>query len=417
MSKATSISFTEVLIMSLDSLWSNRLRTGLTMLGMVIGIAAVIAVTSVGQGVQIATTKQIQSLGSNVLLVLPGMSRTGGVSLGGGSASSLTWQDAKAVRSQVSSALGVTAFLQRSNIQMVNNEQNTASTLIGTEIYFPNVRNTYPVEGRFFDQTDMDAARAVVILGAKVRRDLFPLDQSPVGKSIRIQNRLYQILGVMEPKGALGTTDLDDRVYIPLSNMSSQVVGNNAISGISINGFWVSATDSTELEAAQFQVSNLLRLRHNILDPNFDDFRMINQLDTIAASNNVVGLFTIMVGAIAGISLVVGGIGIANIMLVSVVERTREIGIRKAVGATRTAILSQFLTEAVVVSSLGGSIGVGFGILLAYGAANIFAFPFVISLWAIAAGFGLSIAVGLIAGVIPARSAASLDPILALRSD
>lgn len=417
MPKTTSISFTEVLIMSLDSLWSNRLRTGLTMLGMVIGIAAVIAVTSVGQGVQIATTKQIQSLGSNVLLVLSGASRSGGVSLGGGSASSLTWQDAKAVRSQVPSALDVTAFLQRSNIQMVNNEQNTASTLIGTDIYFPDVRNTYPTEGRFFDQTDMDTAKAVVILGSKVRRDLFLSDQSPVGQNIRIQNRLYQVLGVMESKGAIGTTDLDDRVYIPLTNMASQVVGKNAISGISINGFWVSATDEEELGAVQFQVSNLLGLRHNNPDPKFDNFRMINQVDTITASNNVVGLFTVMVGAIAGISLVVGGIGIANIMLVSVVERTREIGIRKAVGATKTAILSQFLTEAVVVSTLGGSLGVGMGILLAYGAANIFAFPFVVSLWAIAAGFGLSIVVGLLAGVIPARSAAGLDPIMALRSD
>jgi putative ABC transport system permease protein len=417
MPKTTSISFTEVLIMSLDSLWSNRLRTGLTMLGMVIGIAAVIAITSVGQGVQIATAKQIQALGSNVLLVLSGVSRSGGVSLGGGSASSLTWQDAKAVRSQVPSALGVTAFLQRGNIQMVNNEQNTASTLLGTDIYYPDVKNIYPTEGRFFDQGDMDAAKAVVLLGSKVRRDLFPSDQSPVGQNIRIQNRLYQVLGVMESKGAIGTTDQDDRVYIPLTNMASQVVGNNAISGISINGFWVSATDGVELEAVQFQVSNLLRLRHNILDPKLDDFRMINQVDTIAASNNVVGLFTVMVGAIAGISLVVGGIGIANIMLVSVVERTREIGIRKAVGATKTAILSQFLTEAVVVSTLGGSLGVGMGILLAYGAANIFAFPFVVSLWAIAAGFGLSIVVGLLAGVIPARSAAGLDPIMALRSD
>jgi putative ABC transport system permease protein len=417
MPKTTSISFTEVLIMSLDSLWSNRLRTGLTMLGMVIGIAAVIAITSVGQGVQIATARQIQALGSNVLLVLSGVSRSGGVSLGGGSASSLTWQDAKAVRSQVPSALGVTAFLQRSNIQMVNNEQNTASTLIGTDIYFPDVRNTYPTEGRFFDQADMDIAKAVVILGSKVRRDLFPSNQSPVGQNIRIQNRLYQVLGVREPTGGMGTTDLDDRVYIPLTNMSSQVVGNNAISGVSINGFWVSATDGVELEAAQFQVSNLLRLRHNILDPKLDDFRMINQVDTIAASNNVVGLFTVMVGAIAGISLVVGGIGIANIMLVSVVERTREIGIRKAVGATKKAILSQFLTEAVVVSTFGGSLGVGLGIALAYGAATIFAFPFVVSLWAIAAGFGLSIIVGLLAGVIPARSAAGLDPIMALRSD
>ncbi len=417
MPKTTSISLIEVLIMSLESLWSNRLRTGLTMLGMVIGIAAVIAITSVGQGVQLATERQIQALGSNVLLVLSGASRTGGVSQGSGSASTLTWEDAKAVRSQVPSAQGVTPFLQRGNIQMVNNDQNISSSLIGTDIYYNDVKNIYPKEGVFFDQADMDAAKPVVVLGSKVRNDLFPDGSSPLGQSIRIQNRLYRVLGVMEPKGAVGTIDQDDRVYIPLTNMSSQVVGNNAISGVSISGFWVSATDTVELEAAQFQVSNLLRLRHNISEPSFDDFRMINQVDTIAASNSIVGLFTIMVGAIAGISLVVGGIGIANIMLVSVVERTREIGVRKAIGATKGAILSQFLTEAVVVSTIGGCIGVVMGILLAYGAANIFAFPFVVSIWAIAAGFGLSIVVGLLAGVIPARSAASLDPITALRSD
>jgi putative ABC transport system permease protein len=418
MPKTTSVSFIEVLTMSLESLWSNRLRTGLTMLGMVIGIASVIAITSVGQGVQVATERQIQALGSNVLLILSGVSRTGGgVSLGAGSASTLTWEDAKAVRSQVPSSQGVTAFLQRGNIQMVNDTQNTASSLFGTDIFYSDVKNIYPKEGQFFTQADMDAAKAVVVLGFKVRNDLFPSGQSPLGQSIRIQNRLYQVIGVMEPKGAVGTIDQDDRVYIPLTNMSSQVVGNNAISGVSISGFWVSASDSEELEAAQFQVSNLLRLRHNILDPQFDDFRMINQVDTIAASNNIVGLFTVMVGAIAGISLVVGGIGIANIMLVSVVERTREIGIRKAVGATRGAILNQFLTEAVVVSTIGGIIGVGLGILLAYGAASIFAFPFVLSVWAIAAGLGLSIVVGLLAGVIPARSAARLDPIMALRSD
>ncbi len=417
MPKTTSVSIAEVLIMSLESLWSNRLRTGLTMLGMVIGIAAVIAITSVGQGVQAATAKQIQALGSNVLLVLSGASRTGGVGLGAGSASTLTWEDAKAVRTQVPSSQGVTAFLQRNNIQMVNESQNIASTLLGTDIFYNDVKNIYPQAGRFFEQADMDGAKAVVVLGAKVQKDLFPSGQSPLGQNIRIQNRLYRVVGVMEAKGAVGTIDLDDRVYIPLTNMSSQVVGNNALTGVSINGFWVSALDSDELEAAQFQVSNLLRLRHNILDPQFDDFRMINQVDTIAASNNIVGLFTVMVGAIAGISLVVGGIGIANIMLVSVVERTREIGIRKAVGATRAGILNQFLTEAVVVSTIGGTFGVGVGILLAYTAASVFAFPFVVSLWAIGAGLGLSVVVGLLAGVIPARSAARLDPITALRSD
>ncbi|AFY72988.1 ABC-type antimicrobial peptide transport system, permease component [Synechococcus sp. PCC 7502] len=417
MPKTTSVSLIEVLIMSFDSLWSNRLRTSLTMLGMIIGIAAVIAITSVGQGVQLATAQQIQALGSNVLLVLSGVSRSGGISLGGGSASTLTWEDAKAVRAQVPSAKGVTAFLQRGNIQMVYADQNTATTIIGTDIDYSDVKNIYPQSGQFFAQTDMDAASAVVVLGSKVRDDLFPSGESPLGQSIRIQNRRYRVLGVMESKGAVGTTDQDDRVYIPLTNMSSQVVGNNAISGVSISGFWVSASDSDELEAAQFQVSNLLRLRHNIIDPRFDDFRMINQVDTIAASNQVVGLFTVMVGAIAGISLVVGGIGIANIMLVSVVERTREIGVRKAVGATRGAILTQFLMEAIVVSAIGGCLGVIMGIGCAYAASGVFAFPFVVSLWSIFAGLGLSVAVGLVAGVIPARSAAGLDPITALRSD
>jgi len=246
--------------------------------------------------------------------------------------------------------------------------------------------------------------------------DLFPSGQSPLGSNIRIQNKLYRVIGVMERKGSVGGIDQDDRVYIPLTNMSSQIVGNNAVSGVSITGFWVTATNGDELEAVQFQVTNLLRLRHNIYPPQPDDFRMINQVDTINASNNILGLFTVMVGAIAGISLVVGGIGIANIMLVSVVERTREIGIRKSVGATRGDILSQFLTEAVVVATIGGGIGVGVGILLAFSAATILAFPFVVSVWSIVVGLGLSVFVGLTAGVIPAMSAARLDPINALRS-
>jgi putative ABC transport system permease protein len=221
----------------------------------------------------------------------------------------------------------------------------------------------------------------------------------------------------MEPKGASGGFDQDDRIYIPLKNMSARQVGNNALQGIAVSGFWVQALDESEIEAAQFQLTNLLRLRHKIFPPQPDDFRIVNQTDIVSAFTNVVGLLTLMVGAIAAISLIVGGIGIANIMLVSVVERTREIGVRKALGATRAAILNQFLTEAILVSGLGGVIGIGLGVAIAYSSATIFQFPFLVSIWSVAAGFGLSMVVGLVAGVIPARSAAKLDPIQALRSD
>jgi putative ABC transport system permease protein len=221
----------------------------------------------------------------------------------------------------------------------------------------------------------------------------------------------------MPPKGAIGNVDQDDRIFIPLSNMSSRIVGNNAISGVAISGIWVAAKDGNQLDAAQFQVTNLLRLRHNIYPPELDDFRIINQVDVINTFTSVVSMFTVMVVAIAGISLVVGGIGIANIMLVSVVERTKEVGLRKALGATYTAILSQFLTEAVVVSTVGGVIGIVLGITLAIGSTQAMKIPLVISIWSITSGFGISVTVGLIAGVVPARNAAKLDAIIALRSD
>jgi putative ABC transport system permease protein len=412
----TSVSLGEVLQMAADALWSNRLRTGLTMLGVIIGIASVITVTSVGQGVQRATEQQIQALGSNVMLVLSGVARSGGISQGTGSASTLTWEDAKAIAKQVPAAKGVTAFLQRP-VQAVYAGQNTSTSLLGVDLAYPEVKNIHPKEGQYFTQADLDSARPVAILGTKVRDDLFGSDGRAVGENIRVQGNNYTVIGVMEPKGSVGGIDQDDRIYIPLTNMSSRIVGNNAINGVAISGIWVQAADDAQLEAAQFQVTNLLRIRHNIYPPQPDDFRISNQIDIINAFTNVVGLFTVMVSAIAGISLIVGGIGIANIMLVSVVERTREIGIRKAVGATNSAVLNQFLTEAVLVSLAGGAIGIALGVGIAFAAAATFKFPFVISLWSVIAGFGLSTVIGLIAGVIPARNAARLDPIIALRSE
>lgn len=406
----------EVFNMAVTSLWSNKLRTGLTMLGMIIGISSVVAVTSVGEGVKKSTEQQIQSLGSNVLLVLAGAASSGGISQGGGSASTLTLEDAQIAAQQVTAARAVTAFLQRGGIQVVYNNQNIATSVLGTDLEYPDVKDSYPQEGQFFTQSDLDNAQPVAVIGTKVRDQLFG-EQNPIGAEIRIQNQLYRVIGVMPPKGAVGPTDQDDRIFIPLTNMSSRIVGNNALSGVSITGFWIAAKDDTKLDATQFQVTNLLRLRHNIYPPELDDFRIINQVDVINTFTSVIATITVMVVAIAGISLIVGGIGIANIMLVSVVERTKEIGLRKALGASYGAILTQFLTEAVVVSTVGGGIGILVGIGLAFGSAQIMKIPLVIPSFSIVAGFGMSITVGLVAGVIPARNAAKLDPIIALRSE
>jgi putative ABC transport system permease protein len=409
------VPFSEILSMAAESLWNNRLRTALTMLGVIIGIASVIAITSVGQGIQRATEIQLQSLGTNLINVLSGASRTGGISQGGGTASTLSLADAQAVADQAPAVRKVSAYLQRQR-QVTYGSQNTSTTIIGTDLNYPEIRNSVPVEGRFFEKEEMDIAKSVVVLGSKVKQDLFA-GGAAIGESIRIQGDLYQVIGVMPPKGSAGGFDQDDRVFIPLKNMSARIVGNNAIQGISISGFWVQTDGESEMEAAQFQLTNLLRLRHNIYPPQADDFRIINQTDVVNTFTSVVGLMTVMVVAIAGISLVVGGIGIANIMLVSVVERTREIGVRKALGATNATILQQFLTEAVLVSLLGGVVGIGLGVGIAFGSSVSFAFPFLISGWAVAAGFGLSLSVGLVAGAIPARNAAKLDPIQALRSD
>lgn len=413
---AHTVSLIEILSMAMEALWRNRLRTGLTMLGVIIGIASVIAITSVGQGVQKATEQQIQSLGTDVLQVFAGAARSGGISQGMGSSSTLTWEDAKAIQQEAPAAQVVSAYLQRPG-QVVYEKLNNSTNIVGTDLNYPEARNTSLTQGRFFTQEEMDSAKSVVILGPTVRDELFGTGKNPVGEQIRIQRNIYEVIGVFEKKGSEGPMDRDDQVFIPLTNMSSRIVGNNALKGFAINGIYVKLANQEQSATAQFQVVNLLRLRHNLNSSQSDDFSIRNQTDVVNTFTTVVGLFTMMVVAIASISLLVGGIGIANIMLVSVVERTREIGIRKAVGATNSAILNQFLAESVVISTAGGGIGMGIGIGIAFGAAMIFDFPFIVSVWSVVCGFGLSFIVGLLAGVIPARNAAQLDPIAALRSD
>jgi putative ABC transport system permease protein len=423
---AHSVSIAEILSMAGEALWSNKLRTLLTMMGIIIGITAVIAITSIGQGVQKATEQQLQGLGANLLQVQAGAARSGNVSQGGGSASTLTWEDAKAIQSQVTAAQLVSAYLQQT-AQVVYAQENISTPIIGTDTNYPDVRNTHPQIGRFFTQAEVDAADPVAILGATARDELLGTDSTDLGEAIRIQGQSYTVIGVMETKGSQGPFNPDEQIYIPLTNMSARLVGNNALAGVAVRGIYVQVksqdqshpnqSNQDQMNAAQFQINNLLRVRHNIFPPAADDFRVTNQADIVNTLSSVVGLFTIMVVAIAAISLIVGGIGIANIMLVSVVERTREIGVRKAIGATNAAILNQFLTEAAIIAIIGGAIGIGLGVAIGFFAALLFKFPFVVSLWSIVLGFGLSFVIGLVAGVIPARNAARLDPIAALRSD
>jgi putative ABC transport system permease protein len=255
------------------------------------------------------------------------------------------------------------------------------------------------------------------VIGPTVQKNLFPADVNPIGQKIRVQGEIYTIIGIMEVKGSQGPQDRDDTVYLPLPSMSARIIGNNSLMGISVNGIFVKGKDEKDLEILKFQVENILRLRHNIDNPENDDFRVTNQADILKTLTTILSSLTVMIVAIAGISLVVGGIGIANIMLVSVVERTREIGVRKALGATDKAVLTQFLAESVVISIVGGVIGIGIGVGITFVSATAFKFPFVLSGSAIVVSFALSTGVGLAAGVIPAKNAAKLDPITALRSD
>jgi putative ABC transport system permease protein len=414
--KHPQVSLVEIATMAGEALWNNKLRSGLTMLGVIIGISSVIAISSIGQGVRKSTENSIRGLGTDVIQVMAGSAQSGGISQGQGSVTTLTWEDAQAIAKEAPAATIVSAYLQR-NTQVVYGEKNTSTTVYGTDLSYSEARNTFPKTGRFFNAEELKSAASVAVIAPTVQKNLFPPEVNPIGQKMRIQGEIYEIIGVMEAKGAQGPQDRDDAVYIPLTSMSARIIGNNSLMGVSVNGLYIKGKDESQLPQIKFQVTNILRLRHGILDPADDDFKVTNQADILATLNTIMGLLTTMIVAVAGISLVVGGIGIANIMLVSVVERTREIGIRKALGATDRAVLTQFLLESVVISIVGGGVGIIIGIGITFAASAGFAIPFVVSTDAILSGVGLSTAVGLLAGVIPARSAAQLEPIAALRSD
>lgn len=395
---------------TIRSLSGNKVRSGLTILGIVIGIASVIALVAIGQGAQNTISKNIEAIGSNLILINPGSQRIGGISQGGGSAQSLTVEDADAIKNQVSNIRAIAPAVTR-RYQLTVKGNNTNTQVIGTVRDYLTVRNAAVDAGSFFNDQQIKSSAKVAVLGPTTRDDLFGAGVNPVGQTVRINKMDFQVIGVMAAKGGSGFSNQDDVAYIPLATAQHYLSGNQYLGNIS-----VAAADQNSMASVQQEISDLLLTRHKISDPTQADFNIMNQNDIIATATSITGTLTMLLSAIAGISLLVGGIGIMNMMLTTVTERTREIGLRKAVGIRKAYINLQFLAEAVVLTFVGGVLGVILGWILSltitYFVSSLSAS---ISLSSIFLAFGVSAGVGIVFGFYPARRAANLSPIEALR--
>ncbi|BAU10760.1 hypothetical protein LEP3755_12520 [Leptolyngbya sp. NIES-3755] len=402
--------FGESLKMAAKTLTANKLRSSLTMLGMVIGNASVIAMIGIGQGAQKLASEQFESLGPNVLFVTPGSGqarqRTNNLPR------TLVWDDAKAIAEQLPSVGGVAAQ-KSAQFPVVYGNRNSSSLIIGATPEFLPVRSFDVAKGRFISESDLKRNQRVVTLGADLATRFFG-DKNPIGEEIRIRNVSFKIVGVLQAKGSFLGSNQDDAAYVPLTTMSSTLTGRTSPYGLDLTFISVSAKDEASIPAAEFQITNLLRRRHKIV--NEDDFTVQTQKDILQIVGTITGGLTAMLAAIAGVSLLVGGIGIMNIMLVSVTERTSEIGLRKAIGASGNDILTQFMIEAVILSAAGGLIGTIIGVGGVVIVAAVSPLEAIVSPAAIILAVGVSGSIGLGFGVIPARQAAKLDPIVALRS-
>jgi putative ABC transport system permease protein len=408
---------------ALRALSANKLRTTLTMVGIIIGVAAVIALTSIGRGAQAQVTSQIQSLGTNLLFVRPGATRDQGVRGTAGQAPTLTLEDADAIAALPN--VVATAPELGTGTQVLANGQNWSTRVTGATDTYAAVRNLTIAEGDWISRGQVDSRSSVVVLGDTVAKQLFP-DSDPLGQSVRMSvggrtGTNFRVIGVTEPKGGSGFGNQDDQVYVPITTVMARLFAQRTARGApNVSTINVQAASEGVMDDTVAAIGDLLRTRHRVAQ---DDFTIQSQQDFLNTANQVTGVFTILLGSIAGIALVVGGIGIMNIMLVSVTERTREIGIRKAVGARRRQILTQFLVEAIVVSVLGGAIGIavggGLSVLISQipvpgngGTQNL---QTQVGVDSVMLAFLVSAAVGLFFGIYPATRAARLNPIEALR--
>ena len=393
--------------MAWASLIANKMRSILTMLGIIIGVAAVIALVSIGNGVKQDIQNSISSLGSNLLMVMPGAPRTPGVRPSAGSMKSLKVSDYEAI-SKLDGVKAASPMTNGSYVVIYQNK-NWTTSVSGVSYNYLDVNNWSMKSGRFLSEKNVQNRERVAVVGKTVVKNLFG-DEDPVGAEIRVKNIPFRIIGVLNSKGsgAMGN-DQDDMVIIPYTTAMERVEGVDYLRMIYVTG-----KDENGIDRLQSDIENLLRVRHGIKDTNLDDFNIQNMNSIMETMEETTGTLTLFLGAVAAISLVVGGIGIMNIMLVSVTERTREIGIRKALGATYSVIVTQFLIEAVVISLMGGIIGIilGIGSSKLIGMAS--GMSTVISIPTIGMSFAFSMAIGLIFGIYPARKAAKLNPIDAL---
>ncbi len=399
--------YKESFLMAWASLIANKLRSLLTMLGIIIGVAAVIALVSIGNGVKQDIEDSISSLGSNLLVVLPGAPRTPGVRPSQGSMKSLKISDYEAI-AKLEGVKAASPMTNGSYVVIYQNK-NWTTSVAGVNANFQDVNNWTMTSGRFFSDKNVQNRERVAVVGQTVVKNLFA-DEDPVGKEIRVKNIPFRVIGVLKSKGN-GTmgNDQDDTVLIPYTTSMERVEGIDYLRRV-----YVVAKDDGGIDRLQADIENLLRVRHNIKDTNLDDFNIQNMKSIMETVAQTTGTFTLFLGAVAAISLVVGGIGIMNIMLVSVTERTREIGVRKALGATYSVIVTQFLIEAVVISLMGGFIGIAFGIGASKVIGMVSGMSTIVSVPTIIMSFAFSMAIGLIFGIYPARKAAKLNPIDAL---
>ena len=396
------------LLIALKALNRNKMRTMLTMLGMIIGVGAVITMVALGKGAQSTIEEQVKAAGTNLITINAGNFTQGGVRQGGGMSTTLTPEDAQALRSL--SGVQYLAPGVNSRAQVIAGNQNWSTQIQGTDTELPLIRNWPTKFGSFFTAQDVATAQKVAVLGQTVSDNLFGPDVDPTGQIIRVKNQPFKVLGVMAPKGSTGFgQDQDDAIYAPFTTVQKKLQGIQHINNIQVSA----ATAETAPVSAE--ITDLLRARHKLMGNDPDDFMVRTQEEMASVRTETTKTMTTLLAAIAGVSLLVGGIGIMNIMLVSVTERTREIGLRMAIGARGRDVLMQFLVEAVVLSLFGGLLGIGMGFGLSAAAERFLQWPTSIPPNAIAMAFGFAAGTGVFFGFYPAKKAAGLDPIEALR--
>lgn len=404
------MNFFELMRVSLRALYANKLRSALTMLGIIIGVSAVIAMVGIANGATQSVTSNIQGLGSNLLIVSPGQSNSGGVRGGSGSANTLKMEDIPKVKA-AGSAVKMVAPTVNSNAQVVYGKGNTSTNIMGTTEDYAAIRNIKVAQGRFLTAEDVEKSARIIVVGPTVVENLLgDVNAEIIGKSIKLNNVPFQVVGVTSSQGSSGSINNDDTIFAPISTVQSRLTGNKNVRQI-----YIEAASADLMTEAQAQVTYALQIAHKIPMGQPNDFTITNQAEVLETMGEITKTMTMLLGGIAGISLLVGGIGVMNIMLVSVTERTREIGIRKAIGAKGRDILSQFLIEAVVLSVIGGIIGIMLGWGGSILVSKVFGMAASVSLSSIGMAFGFSALIGIIFGVVPARKAAAMDPIDALR--